>query len=87
MRDYKQFYIGGQWVDPATSKTLDVTDPATEAVVGRINVGSAADVDKAVAAATKAFETWSLTSREERLAVLERIVAEFQNRVNDLADA
>ena len=87
MRDYLKFYIGGEWVDPASPKTLDVTDPATEAVCGRISIGSAADVDRAVAAAQKAFPAWSVTTREERLAVLENIVAEFQKRVIDLATA
>ena len=87
MREYKKFYIGGEWVEPVTPKLLDVTDPATEGVVGRINVGSAADVDKAVAAATKAFNSWSVTTREERLAALERIVEEFQKRVPELAEA
>jgi len=87
MRDYLKFYIGGEWVDPASPKTLDVIDPATEAVAGHISIGSAADVDRAVAAAQKAFPAWSVTTREERLEVLERIVAEFQKRVIDLATA
>jgi len=82
MRDYLKFYIGGEWVDPASPQTLDVTDPATEAVCGRISIGSAADVDRAVAAAQKAFPAWSVTTREERLAVLENIVAEFQDFIH-----
>ena len=85
MREYLKFYIDGQWVDPATSKTLDVINPATEAVSGRIALGSAADVDRAVKAARKAFASWSLTSREERLAVFQRIADEYQKRVGDLA--
>ncbi len=87
MRDHLQFYIGGQWVDPVTPATLDVINPATEAVAGRISRGSSADVDRAVAAARKAFTAWSRTSREERLAALERIVAAFEARVGDLAEA
>lgn len=87
MREYKQFYIDGQWVDPATPKSLDVTNPATETVGGRISLGSAADVDKAVKAAAKAFKSYSRTTREERLALLDRIIAEFEKRVPELGDA
>ena len=71
MREYLKFYIDGQWVDPVEPKTLDVDNPATEKVCGKIALGSAADVDKAVKAARKAFATWSQTSREERLDVLQ----------------
>jgi aldehyde dehydrogenase (NAD+) len=87
MREYLKFYIDGQWVDPVEKKTLDVINPATEQVCGRIAIGSAADVDKAVKAAKKAFGSWSQTSREERLEVLGRILAEYQKRFGDLADA
>jgi aldehyde dehydrogenase (NAD+) len=87
MREYLQFYIDGQWVDPVTPKTLDVINPANEEVCGHISLGSAEDVDRAVKAARKAFESWSLTSREERIAVLERIVAEYQKRFDDVAKA
>ena len=87
MREYMKFYIDGAWVDPATPKSLDVINPATEAVCGHISAGSAADVDKAVKAAQKAFETYSLTSREERIELLERIQAEYTKRFGDVASA
>jgi aldehyde dehydrogenase (NAD+) len=87
MRDYMKFYIDGQWVDPVTAKSLDVVNPATEEVCGHISAGSAADVDKAVAAARKAFETYSMTSREDRLDLLQRILAEYQKRFGDVASA
>jgi aldehyde dehydrogenase (NAD+) len=87
MREYLKFYIDGRWVDPAELKTLDVINPATEQVSGKIALGSAADVDKAVKAARKAFASWSLTSREERLKVLQRILEEYQKRMGDLAAA
>ena len=57
MLEKLQFYIDGQWVDPVEPRTLDVVNPATEEVYGRISLGSAADVDKAVAAAGRAFES------------------------------
>jgi len=88
MREYLKFYIDGEWVDPAEGlKTLDVENPATEEVCGRIALGSAADVDRACKAARKAFASWSQTSREERLEVLGRILAEYQKRFGDLATA
>src|SRR5579862_2919457 len=87
MREYMKFYIDGKWVDPVTPKSLDVINPATEAVAGHISAGSAADVDKAVAAAKKAFETFSQTSREERIELLQRILAEYQKRFGDTANA
>jgi aldehyde dehydrogenase (NAD+) len=87
MREYLQFYIDGQWVDPVTPKTLEVINPANEEVCGHISLGSAEDVDRAVKAARRAFETWSVTSREERIGVLERIVAEYQRRFDDMAKA
>ncbi|MET0275106.1 MAG: aldehyde dehydrogenase family protein [Phenylobacterium sp.] len=87
MREYLKFYIDGQWVEPTELKTLDVENPATEQVAGKIALGNAADVDKAVKAAKKAFATWSQTSREERLEVLGRILKEYQNRFGDLATA
>jgi aldehyde dehydrogenase (NAD+) len=68
-------------------KTLDVINPANEEVVGKIALGGEADVDKAVKAARKAFATWSQTSREERLDVMQRVLAEYQKRFGDLATA
>ncbi len=87
MREYMKFYIDGAWVDPVTPKSLDVINPATEAVCGHISAGSAADVDKAVKAAQKAFITFSQTSREERIELLERIQAEYTKRFGDVASA
>ncbi len=87
MLEKLQFYIDGQWVDPVEPRTLDVVNPATEEVCGRISLGSAADVDKAVGAAVRAFETYSRTTREERIELLEAIVDEFARRHDDVAEA
>lgn len=87
MRDYLKFYINGQWVDPVELRTLDVDNPTTEQVGGKIALGSSADVDKAVKAARKAFGAWSVTSKEDRLDVLQAILDQYQKRVKDLADA
>ena len=87
MRDLLQFYIDGAWGDPAEPRTLDVVDPATEQVAGRISLGSDADVDRAVRAARRAFDSWSRTSREERLELLGRLLTEYQARYADMAAA
>jgi aldehyde dehydrogenase (NAD+) len=87
MRDYLKFYINGAWVDPVSPKTLDVINPATEAVAGRISMGSAADVDAAVRAARAAFPSYSQTSVAERVALLEAILAEYKKRYADMAAA
>ncbi|HEY3995308.1 MAG TPA: aldehyde dehydrogenase family protein [Mycobacterium sp.] len=87
MREYLKFYIDGRWVDPLQPNPFDVENPATEEVAGKISLGSASDVDAAVTAARRAFASWSQTSREQRLELLEAILAEYQNRLGDLADA
>lgn len=87
MRDYLKFYIDGQWVDPVELRTLDVDNPTTEQVGGKIALGSSADVDKAVKAARKAFTAWSVTTKEDRLDVLQAILDQYQARMKDLADA
>ncbi len=87
MREYLDFYIDGRWVGPVLPNPFDVENPATERVAGKISLGSAADVDVAVAAARRAFAGWSQTSREQRLELLEAILAEYGKRAGDLADA
>ncbi|MES1198922.1 MAG: aldehyde dehydrogenase family protein, partial [Pseudomonadota bacterium] len=87
MREQLNFYIDGKWVAPASPRPHDVINPATEEPCGRISLGSAADVDKAVAAARRAFESYSLTSVAERAALLDKIIAVYQRRMPDLAEA
>jgi len=87
MRNYTNFYIDGQWVLPSAARPLDVINPATETVAGVISLGSRADVDRAVAAAQRAFETWSRSTREERMALLEKIIEVYKRRMDDMAQA
>ncbi|MFT4614900.1 MAG: aldehyde dehydrogenase (NAD+) [Bacteroidia bacterium] len=87
MRECKQFYINGEWVDPVTPNELDVINPATEEVCAHISLGAEADVDKAVAAAKAAFESYSRTSRKERIELLESCVATYQKYYMDIAEA
>lgn len=83
--DKLQFYIDGAWVDPAQPASLEVTNPATEQAFARISLGSAQDVDRAVAAARRAFTTYSTTTVEQRLAWLRRIIEGFRARLPELA--
>lgn len=87
MSHTKQFYINGAWVEPTGTATLDVINPATEEVVANIALGTKDDVDAAVAAARQAFASYSNTSREERLALLERILEVYMRRSGEFAEA
>ena len=87
MKEYLQFYINGEWVDPVEPRTLDVENPATEEAFATISLGSSADVDKAVAAAKAAFETFSQTSVEYRADLLDKIMAGMQARMGEMAEA
>jgi aldehyde dehydrogenase (NAD+) len=87
MRHHEQFYIDGAWVDPVAPKTRDVINPATEHAYTKISMGGAADVDRAVAAAKKAFSAYSRTTREERLALLRKVLERYNARYEDIAEA
>ncbi|MDY0884810.1 aldehyde dehydrogenase family protein [Dongia soli] len=87
MSNALKFYINGAWVDPVTPKTLDVINPATEESFAKISVGSAADVDRAVAAARAAFPKFSQTSKAERLKLLNKILEIYNRRAEDVAKA
>lgn len=87
MRIYDKFYINGQWVAPVSPLSLDVINPANEQVCASISIGSAADVDIAAQAARKAFETFSCTTRAQRIELLAALVEVYQKRYNDIADA
>ena len=85
MKDCRQFYIDGAWVDPIREKDWTVINPATEESIAVISLGTAQDVDRAVGAAKRAFESFSETSVEERLALLRNILAVYQSRIEEMA--
>ena len=87
MSNTRKFYINGEWVEPIGSDTVDVINPATEDVIGTIALGTHEDVDVAVAAAQNAFKTFSQTSVEERLELLNKITEIIGSRSEDLATA
>ena len=87
MSNQQRFYIDGQWVEPAVPAFRDVINPATEAPAGRIAMGAAADVERAVAAARAAFPAFAATTREERLELFVRIGEAYKKRYDDMAQA
>lgn len=87
MRQLNQFYIDGQWTAPSGNSRTEVINPATEEISGTIALGGITDVDRAVAAARRAFPSWSLSTRQERIDLLTEIQTQYARRTMDLAEA
>ncbi|MFQ3546204.1 aldehyde dehydrogenase family protein [Halobacillus rhizosphaerae] len=86
MRNYLKHYINGEWVESTGNETEDVINPATEEVIGKISLGTKEDLDKAVKAARDAFPSFSQTTKEERVEMLEKIAAEYERRKDDIVE-
>ena len=87
MLEKKNFYINGKWVNPINQKELQVIDPATEKSCATISLGGKEDVNAAVIAAKKAFETWGFASKEDRIKLLEKLYEIYKKRWNDISNA
>ena len=87
MLDKRKFYINGQWVDPSTQNDLDVINPSNETACAVISLGSQADTDAAVAAARAALPAWSISTKADRIALLERLYDIYERRMDDMAEA
>ncbi|MGC3024763.1 aldehyde dehydrogenase family protein [Burkholderia sp. DN3021] len=85
MRTSQQSYIGGQWLDPADARSIDVIDPATARPYAQLGIGGAADVDRAVGTAKQAFDTYSRWSVDERVALLRRVLDIYRRRYDEVA--
>jgi aldehyde dehydrogenase (NAD+) len=87
MREHKRLFIGGEWVEPAGSATIDVISPHTEELVGRVPEGTGADIDRAVAAARDAFDNgeWPRLSPEERIAAVQKFSEAYAAHIPDMA--
>ena len=85
MKEMHKFYINGKWVDPLSSDTIEVINPSDESVIGTVSAGTKEDIDLAVAAAKEAFKSFGLSSKEERVSLLENIISEYENRSEELA--
>lgn len=86
MLDKRKFYINGQWVNPSTKNDCDVINPSDETVCAVISLGSQADTNAAVAAARAALPSWSASTKADRIALLERLYAIYERRMNDMAE-
>jgi aldehyde dehydrogenase (NAD+) len=86
MKDCRQFYIDGRWVNPAKAHDFAVINPATELPIATISLGTSADVDSAVAAAKRAFESYSETTLDTRLVFLRRIIEVYQSKIGEMAE-
>ena len=86
MKECRQFYIDGKWVNPTKARDFEVINPASEELIATISLGGASDVDKAVAAAKRAFESYSETTVEERLALLRRIIEVYKAKSAEMAE-
>ena len=87
MENLRKFYIDGQWVDPISTQTMQVFNPATEEKIGNVALGNAEDVDRAVAAASSAFGKFSQFSKKDRLDLLKAVLMLTDRRLEDLAQA
>ena len=87
MQNERKFYIDGQWVEPHSKATLEVVNPANEEVIATIAIGDEEDVNRAVAAAKRAFQTFSKTTVAERAALIQKIIAAYQKRIPEIAAA
>ena len=86
MKDCCQFYIDGKWVSPTKAHDFEVFNPASEDPIATISLGVAADVDKAVAAAKKAFDSYSETTPDTRLGLLRRIIEVYRSKADEMAE-
>ena len=87
MLDKKNFYINGKWVSPKNSKEIEVIDPSTEKSCAVISLGDVNDVNAAVNAAKNAFDSWSFTTKEKKIELLEKLYAVYKKRWAEIADA
>ena len=87
MENKKNFYIDGKWVTPKGKEEIKVINPATEENCAVISLGNKEDVDMAVRSAKKAYESWSFSTKEERIKLLEKLYENYKKRWADIADA
>ena len=87
MLDKTKFYINGEWVNPSKKNDFDVINPSNEEVCAKITLGNLQDTNKAIQSAKKAFEAWKETSKQERVALLEKLLKIYNERYDEMTDA
>jgi aldehyde dehydrogenase (NAD+) len=86
MKQYPNLYIDGRWTAPIEPRDVELVDPTREEVLARVALGSAADADLAVAAAQRAFQTFSVTPVEERIALIDRVIDVYESHIDEFSD-
>jgi len=86
MKRYPHLYIDGEWVEPVEPREAELIDPFREEVFARVSLGGPADVDRAVAAAQRAFDTFSATSVDERIALIDRVIDVYESYTDDFSE-
>ena len=86
MKDKLDFYINGQWIQSESSETIEVINPANEKIIGHVSAGTKEDINKAVIAASDAFQTFQYSSKDDRIELLNNITSEYENRYQDFVD-
>ena len=86
MKDKLKFYINGQWVESESNEKIEVINPANETIVGHVTAGTKEDIDSAVKAAANAFKTYQFSSKDQRIDLLNNVIAEYENRYQDFVD-
>jgi aldehyde dehydrogenase (NAD+) len=86
MKQYPHLYIDGRWTEPTEPRSVDLVDPTREEVFARVALGTAADADLAVAAAQRAFESFSATSVDERIALIDRVIDVYETYLDEFSD-
>ena len=86
MKDKLKFYINGHWVESESNEKIEVINPANESVVGHVTAGTKEDINRAVEAALNAFSTYQFSSKEDRIELLNNVIAEYENRYQDFVD-
>ena len=84
MKDKLNFYINGKWVESDSKERIEIINPANEELIGHVTSGTKDDINKAVSAASDAFQTYQFSSKEDRIEILNNIIAEYENRYDDL---
>tara|TARA_Y100001970_G_scaffold161228_1_gene197207 strand:+ start:4410 stop:5828 length:1419 start_codon:yes stop_codon:yes gene_type:complete len=84
MKDKLNFYINGKWTESNSKERIEIINPANEELIGHITSGTKDDINKAVSAASDAFETYQFSSKEDRIEILNNIITEYKNRYDDL---
>ena len=86
MRQYPHLYIDGQWTEPIEPRDLELVDPTREEAFARVALGGAADADRAVAAARRAFDSFSSTSVDDRIALIDRVINVYESHIDEFAE-